>query len=475
MLFFTSVILFMTTVAQEVISQYSVEVVHEASGVRRPVLRCEATGASFGADVAAFSFTKHSAGCAVFTDPDDACSEVKIKPYVNSTICDDYFAIVPRGKCNFSEKAYYAQNSTPINVAALIIFNKPGEAPVDMNGGKFADKVQIPLVMVSHACIDTMMTTYPPSKGFLVQIKISPGYYDLFRYLIPFVVVVGFCFFILLTSLAVRLCRERRRISRKRLSKRNLKKIPTKKYRKDDEPDTCAICLDEFIDGERLRVLPCRHTYHCKCIDPWLTQNRKVCPMCKRRVGAKNSDSESSDDERTQQPSTATSTTEITPTSESIPPIFESHDDADSPTVSNVRAEVHHGLSGSTEQLVYDDFLAHTEAQSDDEEEPTLSQSIKKKLLDMFQGNASGAEPIPSESDEEAGQVNPGYNGSRFSLNNMHEDADSRADSSTVDEEQQQQQQHQQPQQHESTGPGSPHTAPSNNEQFNDPFESNQS
>lgn len=26
--------------------------------------------------------------------------------------------------------------------------------------------------------------------------------------------------------------------------------------------------------------------YHCKCIDPWLTKNRRVCPVCKRLVFA---------------------------------------------------------------------------------------------------------------------------------------------------------------------------------------------
>lgn len=42
--------------------------------------------------------------------------------------------------------------------------------------------------------------------------------------------------------------------------------------------------------------------YHCKCIDPWLTRNRRVCPVCKRRVLARGeqlseSESENSDDE----------------------------------------------------------------------------------------------------------------------------------------------------------------------------------
>ncbi|KAK6057774.1 hypothetical protein COOONC_04668 [Cooperia oncophora] len=121
-------------------------------------------------------------------------------------------------------------------------------------------QVRIPVLMISYQCMIAINITYPASQGYIVQIKVSPGYYDLFRYLIPFVVVVGFCFIVLLISLAIRLCRERRRVARKRLSKRNLRKIPTKKFRKGDEPETCAICLDDFIEGEKLRVLPCRHT-----------------------------------------------------------------------------------------------------------------------------------------------------------------------------------------------------------------------
>ena len=57
----------------------------------------------------------------------------------------------------------------------------------------------------------------------------------------------------------------------------------TKKIKKNDLDNLineCSICLEEFKLNEIVITLPCSHTYHKKCMEPWLKDNNN-CPLCR--------------------------------------------------------------------------------------------------------------------------------------------------------------------------------------------------
>ncbi|KAB2092626.1 hypothetical protein ES319_A02G042600v1 [Gossypium barbadense] len=48
----------------------------------------------------------------------------------------------------------------------------------------------------------------------------------------------------------------------------------------------CAVCLNEFQEDEKLRMIPnCSHVFHIDCIDVWL-QNNANCPLCRTSISS---------------------------------------------------------------------------------------------------------------------------------------------------------------------------------------------
>ncbi|CAN4120505.1 unnamed protein product [Withania somnifera] len=71
-----------------------------------------------------------------------------------------------------------------------------------------------------------------------------------------------------------------------------IRSIPVFKYKKKREenasvlPCECAVCLNEFQENDKLRVIPnCAHIFHIDCIDVWL-QNNANCPLCRNSISS---------------------------------------------------------------------------------------------------------------------------------------------------------------------------------------------
>ncbi|XVE57255.1 hypothetical protein DITRI_Ditri04bG0076900 [Diplodiscus trichospermus] len=65
--------------------------------------------------------------------------------------------------------------------------------------------------------------------------------------------------------------------------------LPVKVYNKlhkfqNDEDAQCYICLVEYEEGDSMRILPCNHEFHRTCIDKWLKEIHRVCPLCRGNI-----------------------------------------------------------------------------------------------------------------------------------------------------------------------------------------------
>ncbi|BAF17349.1 E3 ubiquitin-protein ligase RLIM [Oryza sativa Japonica Group] len=68
-----------------------------------------------------------------------------------------------------------------------------------------------------------------------------------------------------------------------------VERLPVKVYRRSlkhqtEEAAQCYICLVEYAEGDCVRILPCNHEFHLTCVDKWLKEIHRVCPLCRGDV-----------------------------------------------------------------------------------------------------------------------------------------------------------------------------------------------
>ncbi|XP_037349368.1 E3 ubiquitin-protein ligase RNF43 [Talpa occidentalis] len=153
-----------------------------------------------------------------------------------------------------------------------------------------------PVVLIwGHDAEKLMEFVYKNRKAHVrIELKEPPAWPDYDVWIL--LTVVGTIFVVILTSVLRIRCRPRhnRPDPLQQRTAWAISQLATKRYRAScrraqaDWPDSgsscssapaCAICLEEFSDGQELRVISCRHEFHRACVDPWLHQHR-TCPLC---------------------------------------------------------------------------------------------------------------------------------------------------------------------------------------------------
>ncbi|NXP82115.1 RNF13 ligase, partial [Ramphastos sulfuratus] len=237
-------------------------------------------------------------GFLINSRPENACEPIAPPPLKDNS-STAFIVLIRRLECNFDIKVLNAQRA---GYKAAIVHNVDSDDLISMgsNDIEVLKKIDIPSVFIGETSANSLKEEFTYEKGGHV-VLIPEFSLPLEYYLIPFLIIVGICLILIVIFMITKFVQDRHRARRNRLRKDQLKKLPVHKFKKGKwiilyEYDVCAICLDEYEDGDKLRILPCSHAYHCKCVDPWLTKTKKTCPVCKQKVVPSQGDSDSETD-----------------------------------------------------------------------------------------------------------------------------------------------------------------------------------
>ncbi|CAN6808745.1 unnamed protein product [Brassica oleracea] len=250
---------------------------------------------------------KKSDQCGVLyiAEPLDACSSlVNTVTVEEGSITSPSYVLIIRGGCSFEEKIRHAQKAG--YKAAIVYDNEDYGFLISMAGnpsgvviyGTFVSKATGEILKGYAGRTDIELWLVPSFETSAWSIMAIS-----FISLLAMSAVLATCFF-------VRRHRIRRRRVRSlgggefhRMGIDTIRRLPATIFNGVcEEASTsisCAICIEDYRIGDKLRILPCNHKFHVGCVDLWLGQRRSFCPVCKRDARTINIDMPASPSERT--------------------------------------------------------------------------------------------------------------------------------------------------------------------------------
>lgn len=197
-------------------------------------------------------------GYLVVAKPISGCSKIEPPPNISYIESNSWIALIQRtpsifGNCSFDVKVHNAQLA---GYSAVIIFNSESDKLIKMSSSGYYN-IKIPSFFTGHSSGIELSQSFTYENRTLAVLSNDDS--DLNYLLIPFVSVISVCFLIAISIFVLKLAVHCHKLRKNRFPKSALKKIPTKKYQKTDKYDTCPICLNEYEEGVKIRILPCEH------------------------------------------------------------------------------------------------------------------------------------------------------------------------------------------------------------------------
>lgn len=183
-----------------------------------------------------------------------------------------------KAHCTFERKVRNAQTA---GFGAVIIYNHPGDDELEaMQGDGNSTDINISAVFIGGSDGESLRVRIGvDGLTGLATLYPDPIFHN---FLITFVIVVASSSIVFTIFLFYRRHMMMSTVPYKRMSKRQITRLPKRRFQQGDEEETCVICLDNFESGDTITPLPCKHIFHKKCIIPWLSEQQRVCPICKR-------------------------------------------------------------------------------------------------------------------------------------------------------------------------------------------------